>query len=121
MLELGGKDPMLVLEDADIDVASSGAVWGAFMNAGQTCLSVERCYVHQSLYPAFLDACSEKARKLRVGNGMDAVTEIGPMIHERQVRVIEAQVEDATARGARVLAGGTRLRELGPHFLRPPC
>src|SRR5450755_4570773 len=62
VLELGGKDPMIVLEDADVDVASSGAVWGAFVNAGQTCLSVERCYVHQSLYSAFLDACSEKAR-----------------------------------------------------------
>src|ERR1700686_2700986 len=84
VLELGGKDPMLVLEDADIDVASSGAIWGAFMNAGQTCLSVERCYVHQSLYRAFLDACCEKARKLRVGNGLDPATDIGPMIHERQ-------------------------------------
>src|SRR5580658_8538242 len=88
VLELGGKDPMLVLEDADVDVASSGAVWGAFVNAGQTCLSVERCYVHQSLYSAFLDACAEKARKLRVGNGMDPATEIGPMIHERQVRIV---------------------------------
>src|SRR5271166_6618880 len=119
VLELGGKDPMLVLEDADIDVASSGAVWGAFVNAGQTCLSVERCYVHQSLYPAFVEACSEKARKLRVGNGMDEATEIGPMIHERQVRVVESQVEDARQRGARVLAGGTRLRELGPTFFAP--
>jgi acyl-CoA reductase-like NAD-dependent aldehyde dehydrogenase len=119
VLELGGKDPMLVLEDADVDVASSGAVWGAFVNAGQTCLSVERCYVHQSLYQAFLDACSEKARKLRVGNGMDEATEVGPMIHERQVRVVEAQVEDASRRGARVLVGGTRLRELGPTFFAP--
>ena len=119
VLELGGKDPMLVLEDADVDVASSGAVWGAFVNAGQTCLSVERCYVHRSLYPAFLDACSEKARKLRVGNGMDPATEIGPMIHERQVRVVESHVEDARQRGARVLAGGTRLRELGPTFFAP--
>jgi acyl-CoA reductase-like NAD-dependent aldehyde dehydrogenase len=119
VLELGGKDPMLVLEDADVDVASSGAVWGAFVNAGQTCLSVERCYVHQTLYPAFLDACSEKARKLRVGNGMDLATEIGPMIHERQVRVVESHVEDARQRGARVLAGGTRLRELGPTFFAP--
>jgi succinate-semialdehyde dehydrogenase/glutarate-semialdehyde dehydrogenase len=119
VLELGGKDPMLVLEDADVDVASSGAVWGAFVNAGQTCLSVERCYVHQSLYPAFLDACSEKARKLRVGNGMDPATEIGPMIHDRQVRVVESHVEDARQRGARVLAGGTRLRELGPTFFAP--
>jgi acyl-CoA reductase-like NAD-dependent aldehyde dehydrogenase len=119
VLELGGKDPMLVLEDADIDVASSGAVWGAFVNAGQTCLSVERCYVHRSLYPAFVDACAEKARKLRVGNGMDPATEIGPMIHERQVRVVESQVEDAKQRGARVPAGGARLRELGPTFFAP--
>ncbi len=119
VLELGGKDPMLVLEDADIDVASSGAVWGAFVNAGQTCLSVERCYVHRSLYPAFVEACSEKARKLRVGNGVEEATEIGPMIHERQVRVVESQIEDAKQRGARVLAGGTRLRELGPTFFAP--
>ncbi len=119
VLELGGKDPMLVLEDADVDVVSSGAVWGAFVNAGQTCLSVERCYVHHSLYPAFLNACCEKARKLRVGNGMDPATEIGPMIHERQVRVVESHVEDARQRGARLLAGGTRLRELGPTFFAP--
>jgi acyl-CoA reductase-like NAD-dependent aldehyde dehydrogenase len=119
VLELGGKDPMLVLEDADLDVASSGAVWGAFMNAGQTCLSVERCYVHQSLYPAFLAACCEKARKLRVGNGMDQATEIGPMINERQVRVVESQIEDAKQRGARVLVGGARLREFGPTFFAP--
>jgi acyl-CoA reductase-like NAD-dependent aldehyde dehydrogenase len=119
VLELGGKDPMLVLEDADVDVASSGAVWGAFVNAGQTCLSVERCYVHQRLYPTFLDACCEKARKLRVGNGMDPATEIGPMIHERQVRIVESHVEDARQRGARVLTGGARLRELGPTFYAP--
>ena len=119
VLELGGKDPMIVLEDADIDVASSGAVWGAFMNAGQTCLSVERCYVHQSLYSVFLEACAEKVRKLRVGHGIDPASEIGPMIHERQVRVVETQIEDAKQRGARVLVGGTRLRELGPTFFAP--
>ena len=119
VLELGGKDPMLVLDDADVEVASSGAVWGAFVNAGQTCLSIERCYVHRSLYAAFVDACAEKARKLRVGNGIDAATEIGPMIHERQVRIVESHVEDAVARGARVLVGGSRLRELGPTFYAP--
>jgi succinate-semialdehyde dehydrogenase/glutarate-semialdehyde dehydrogenase len=119
VLELGGKDPMLVLGDADVDVASSGAVWGAFVNAGQTCLSVERCYVHQSLYPAFVEACCEKARKLRIGNGMDSATEIGPMIHERQVRIVEDHVEDARQRGARLLTGGQRLRELGPTFYAP--
>jgi acyl-CoA reductase-like NAD-dependent aldehyde dehydrogenase len=119
VLELGGKDPMLVLDDADLDVASSGAVWGAFMNAGQTCLSIERCYVHSSLYPAFVDACAEKARKLRMGNGMDSSTDLGPMIHEGQVRIVEAHVEDARARGARIATGGARLRELGPNFYAP--
>jgi acyl-CoA reductase-like NAD-dependent aldehyde dehydrogenase len=119
VLELGGKDPMLVLDDADVDVVSSGAVWGAFMNAGQTCLSIERCYVHASLYSAFVDACVEKTRKLRVGNGIDPSSDIGPMIHERQVRIVEAHVEDARARGARVLTGGSRMRELGPTYYVP--
>jgi succinate-semialdehyde dehydrogenase/glutarate-semialdehyde dehydrogenase len=119
LLELGGKDPMLVLDDADLDVASSAAVWGAFVNAGQACLSVERCYVHRSLYPRFLEACVEKTRKLRVGNGLDPETDIGPMIHERQLRIVESQIEDAKAMGARVLRGGTRLPELGPNFYAP--
>jgi acyl-CoA reductase-like NAD-dependent aldehyde dehydrogenase len=119
VLELGGKDPMLVLDDADIDVASSAAVWGAFVNAGQACLSVERCYVHHSLYESFAKACAEKTKKLRIGNGMDPNTDVGPMIRERQVRIVESHVEDAKARGARVLAGGTRLPELGPNFYAP--
>jgi succinate-semialdehyde dehydrogenase/glutarate-semialdehyde dehydrogenase len=119
VLELGGKDPMVVLDDADVDVASSAAVWGAFMNAGQTCLSVERCYVHHTLYADFLKACVEKTRKLHIGNGMDPATEIGPMIHERQLRVVESHVEDARARGGRVLTGGSRLPEKGPNFYAP--
>jgi acyl-CoA reductase-like NAD-dependent aldehyde dehydrogenase len=118
-LELGGKDPMLVLEDAHLDVASSAAVWGAFMNAGQACLSVERCYVHRNLYEPFLEACLRKAGQLRVGNGMDPETDVGPMIHERQLHAVERQIEDAVARGARVLAGGTRMPELGPNFYAP--
>ncbi|MGA6982324.1 MAG: aldehyde dehydrogenase family protein, partial [Candidatus Sulfotelmatobacter sp.] len=77
VLELGGKDPMLVLDDANIEVASSAAVWGAFMNAGQTCLSMERCYVHRSLYNAFLDACVQKTKKLRVSDGMNPETDVG--------------------------------------------
>ena len=119
VLELGGKDPMLVLDDADVDVASSAAVWGAFVNAGQACLSVERCYVYRTLYDAFLKACVEKTKRLRVGNGLDPEIDVGPMIHERQWRIVEAHVEDAKARGARVLAGGARLRELGPNFYAP--
>jgi len=119
VLELGGKDPMLVLDDADVDVASSAAVWGAFLNAGQTCLSVERCYVHRSLYDAFLKACVAKTKKLRVGHGLDRETDVGPMIHERQLQIVESHVDDAVARGARVLAGGSRFPELGKNFYQP--
>lgn len=119
VLELGGKDPMVVLADADVEVASTAAVWGAFVNAGQTCLSVERCYVHRSLYPKFLELCVEKARRLKVGNGLDEGTEVGPMIHQQQLRIVEAHVEDARGRGARVLTGGTRLSELGANFYAP--
>jgi acyl-CoA reductase-like NAD-dependent aldehyde dehydrogenase len=119
VLELGGKDPMLVLEDADVEVASSGAVWGAFVNAGQTCLSVERCYAHRSLYEAFLAACVRKAEHLQVGNGADPETDVGPLIHERQLSVVESHVEDAVARGARVLTGGQRRDDLGPNFYAP--
>ncbi len=119
VLELGGKDPMIVLDDAKLEIATSGAIWGAFMNAGQTCLSVERCYVHRSLYEPFLAMCREKIAKLRVGNGIDSEVEIGPMIHERQLKIVDDQVNDAIARGARLLAGGKRLAELGPNFYAP--
>ncbi len=119
VLELGGKDPMLVLDDADVDVASSAAVWGAFMNAGQTCLSVERCYVHRSLYEPFLQACVEKTKKLIVNHGLGHNAEVGPLINRRQLALVEEHVEDAKARGARVLAGGSRFPELGTNFYRP--
>jgi len=119
VLELGGKDPMIVLEDADLDVVSSAAVWGAFMNAGQTCLSVERCYVHESIYDRFLQKCAEKTGKLRVGNGADRDTDVGPMIHQRQLQTVREHVEDAVAKGARLLCGGTPLPRLGPGFYAP--
>src|SRR5579871_6582693 len=119
VLELGGKDPMLVLDDANVDVASSAAVWGAFVNAGQTCLSVERCYVHRNLYESFALQCADKAKQLRVGNGMDSGTDVGPLIRERQLRIVESHVDDAKARGARVLTGGTRLHHLGVNFYAP--
>lgn len=119
VLELGGKDPMIVLEDADIEVASSAAVWGAFMNAGQTCLSVERCYVHQSIYEPFLKACVEKTSWLHIGNGMDDGSDLGPMIHQRQLKIVQTHVEDAVARGARLLAGGKALPQLGRNFFAP--
>jgi succinate-semialdehyde dehydrogenase/glutarate-semialdehyde dehydrogenase len=119
VLELGGKDPMIVLDDADIDIASSGAIWGSFVNAGQACLSVERCYVHRSIYDRFLNACVEKTRKLRLGHGEDPDIDVGPMIHERQLQIVEGHVEDARAQGARILVGGMRFPELGNNFYRP--
>ena len=119
VLELGGKDPMIVLEDADVNVASSAAVWGAFMNAGQTCLSVERCYVHEKIYPTFLEKCVAKTGKLRIGPSTDPNIDAGPMIHERQLSIVQSHVEDAVARGARVLAGGKALTQLGPNFFAP--
>jgi acyl-CoA reductase-like NAD-dependent aldehyde dehydrogenase len=94
-------------------------VWGAFVNAGQACLSVERCYVHRSLYAAFAEECAQKAKQLRVGDGMNPETDVGPLIHERQVEVVAAHVEDAKARGARVLTGGERLPERGANFYAP--
>lgn len=119
VLELGGKDPMVVLDDADLEVASSAAIWGAFVNAGQACLSVERCYVHRSLYEKFLNTCVEKVQKLRVGPSSDRETDVGPMIHERQLLIVESHVKDGIARGARLLAGGRRLSELGRNFYAP--
>ena len=119
VLELGGKDPMIVLDDADLEVASSGAVWGAFVNAGQACLSIERCYVHRSIYQDFVAACADKTKQLRVGNGMNSETDVGPLIHERQLRVLEQHIEDAISHGAQVLVGGQRLKDLGPNFLAP--
>ena len=103
VLELGGKDAMLVLADADLEVASSAAVWGAFMNAGQTCLSVERCYVHQNVFDRFVKLCVEKAGKLRLGE------DFGPLIHASQLRVVEEHLQDAVARGAKIECGGQRF------------
>ena len=119
LLELGSKDPMIVLEDADLDVASSGAVWGAMMNCGQTCLSIERCYVQRSVYEKFLELCKRKIDKLRVGEGLGSEVEMGPLIHDRQLRTVEDHVNDAVAKGARLLAGGRRMPELGPNFYAP--
>ena len=119
VLELGGKDAMIVLGDADPDVASSAAVWGSMMNAGQTCLSVERCYVQRELYPAFLGLCRDKISRLQVGNGALPDTDVGPLISPKQLQIVSSQVEEARAQGANILIGGAPLTELGPHFYAP--
>lgn len=119
VLELGGKDPMLILEDADLDAASSGAVWGAFTNCGQCCASVERVYVPKRLYRRFVEAVVEKTRKLRVGNGLEPNVDVGPLISDRQRQIVIRHVEDARAKGAKVLTGGKTWDELPGYFYLP--
>jgi len=118
VLELGGKDAMIVLADADLEIASSAAVWGSFTNCGQTCISVERLYVERPIAKQFTDLCVAKARKLRVGNGLEASVEIGPMINRQQRTRVEAQVQDAVRRGAQILLGG-QPSPLGECFFEP--
>ncbi|PYT93795.1 MAG: succinate-semialdehyde dehydrogenase [Acidobacteria bacterium] len=119
VLELGGKDAMIVLADADLQVASSAAVWGSYTNCGQVCLSVERLFVEQGISERFVELCVEKTRKLRLGPGSDPATDVGPLIRPEHVRRMMELVEDAMARGAKVLCGGHPRSDLGPNFFEP--
>jgi acyl-CoA reductase-like NAD-dependent aldehyde dehydrogenase len=116
-LELGGKDPMIVLSDADIDRASSGAAWGGMWNSGQICISVERVYVEESVYDEFVTKVTEKVSRLRQGMDPDGsyTTDIGAMCTPAQLDIVEKHVQDAVAKGARVLTGGKRA-ESGQFF-----
>ncbi|MFB1295981.1 aldehyde dehydrogenase family protein [Mycobacterium sp. pW049] len=113
-LELGGKDPMLVLEDADIDLAAHAAVWGAMFNAGQTCVSVERVYVLDSVYDQFVATVVDDVKKLKLGAGDG--NHLGAMIDDAQVAVTERHVADALAKGARALTGGKRASGSGSFY-----
>jgi succinate-semialdehyde dehydrogenase/glutarate-semialdehyde dehydrogenase len=119
VLELGGKDAMIVLADADIQVASSAAVWGSYTNCGQVCLSVERLFVQETVAEEFASLCVEKTKKLHVGPGSDPATDVGPLIRPQHVQRMLDLVEDAVAHGARVLCGGNTLPDLGPNFFKP--
>jgi len=119
VLELGGKDPMIVRADADVDVASSGAVWGAFTNCGQTCAAVERVYVHKDIFDKFVEAVVEKTNALTVGNGLDDGVDIGPLTTQSQLETVEAQVADARQRNASILTGGGRVEGLQGYFYQP--
>jgi len=118
VLELGGKDPAIVCKDADLGRAAKGIVWGAFVNAGQTCASVERVYVERAVMEPFMARVLAETRALRVGRPDDASTEIGPMTMERQRRIVEDHVADARARGAQVLTGGEPVAGAG--WFYPP-
>jgi acyl-CoA reductase-like NAD-dependent aldehyde dehydrogenase len=105
-LELGGKDPMVVCADADLERAAAGAVYGAFANAGQVCVSTERVYVVDAVADEFLRRVVEKTGRLR--QGPEGEADVGPMIWPQQLEIVERHVEDARRRGARVLTGGRR-------------
>jgi len=119
VLELGGKDPMLVFEDANVEAAAQAAVWGAFANAGQACASVERCYVQEEIAEKFTARVVELTRALKQGVGVGECTDIGAMSSDRQRGIVEEQLRDAVAHGARVLAGGGRGENAGGSFHQP--
>jgi succinate-semialdehyde dehydrogenase/glutarate-semialdehyde dehydrogenase len=118
VLELGGKDPAIVCRDADLDRAARGIVWGAFLNCGQTCASVERVYVEEAVAAPFVAKVVEETRRLRVGDPGGDDADVGPLTMERQRRIVEEHVQDAVARGARALTGGQSPS--GPGWFYPP-
>ncbi len=118
VLELGGKDPAIVCRDADLDRAARGIVWGAFLNAGQTCASVERVYVERTVAEPFIGKVVEETRKIRLGDPARDEVDMGPMALERQRTIVEEHVADARAHGARVLIGGEKPG--GPGYYYPP-
>jgi len=119
VLELGGKDAMVVLADADLNAASSAAVWGSYTNCGQVCLSVERLFVERSVGDKFIELCVEKTKKLRLGPGNDSSTDVGPLIRPQHVNRMLDLVSDAQSRGAKVLCGGKARPDLGANFFEP--
>ncbi|WP_135825303.1 succinic semialdehyde dehydrogenase [Halorussus ruber] len=118
-LELGGKNPMVVLGDADLEKAVSGAVQGCFTNAGQLCISFERVYVERGVYDEFLDRFVRRTRGLDVGPGYDYGPDVGSLVGPDQLETVERHVEDAVSKGADVLTGGRARPDLGPYFFEP--
>ncbi len=118
-LELGGKDPAIVLADADLDAATSGILWGAMTNAGQTCAGIERVYVHQDVYDDFVDRIVKKAEKLRLCTDKETACDIGAITSESQLQIIHEQVEQAKKAGAHVHLGGEILQINGGIYYPP--
>lgn len=118
-LELGGKHAAIVLEDADVDKVAAAIVWGAFTNAGQACASIERLYAVKPVARRLAGKIAELTRKLRLGDGLAAGTDVGPLIDEEQLRRVESMVAEAVACRARLIAGGKARRDLGGYFFEP--
>ncbi|WP_334181495.1 NAD-dependent succinate-semialdehyde dehydrogenase [Novosphingobium sp.] len=117
-MELGGNAPFLVFDDADVDAAIDGAMISKFRNGGQTCVCTNRFYVQDGVYDVFVEKLAKRVSAMKVGYGMDAGTEVGPLIDEKAVEKVEEHLEDALAGGAKVLAGGQR-NERGGSFFNP--
>ena len=113
-LEMGGKNIILVMEDANLDLAVDGTIWGGFGTSGQRCTAASRIGVHKSIYKEFVGRVVERTRKLKVGNGLDPTVEMGPVINEQQVQTVMNYVEIGKKEGAKLLAGGHRL-DKGEH------
>ena len=117
-LELGGHAPFIVFEDADLDAAVEGAVQSKYRNAGQTCVCTNRFYVHQSLHDAFVQKLAEATKKIKVAPGLDAGSQLGPLIDEQAINKVQSHVEDAIQKGAKLVIGG-KPHALGGTFYEP--
>lgn len=120
VLELGGKDPAIVLPDADLDAAAKKIAWGAFANSGQTCASVERVYAHESIAAPLTEKLAGLARRLRQGDPNQHDVDVGAMTTQQQVDVVRRHLEEAKRRGAKIVTGGEiRVGESGGRFVQP--
>jgi len=118
-LELGGKNPLLVLRDADLEKAAEGAVRASFSNAGQLCVSMERMFVADQVYDRFVERFVARTEAMTLGATLEWGNDMGSLISQAQLDTVTAHVEDAVAKGARVLAGGRARPDLGPFFYEP--
>ncbi len=117
--EFGGKNPLLVLDDADVQRAAKGAVRASFSNSGQLCISTERAYVHTNVYDEFLETFVRETKAMTLGAGKDWDIDMAPLISSAQADRVMAHIDDAVAKGATVLAGGSRRPDISPNFVEP--
>ncbi|MFD9904184.1 succinic semialdehyde dehydrogenase [Streptomyces sp. NPDC059063] len=118
-LELGGKNAMLVLHDADVEKAAAGAVRACFSSAGQLCISIERLYVHESIADAFVERFAARTKAMRLGRSLAYGAEMGSLVGERQLETTRRHVDEAVAKGATLVAGGRARPDIGPYFYEP--
>lgn len=118
-LELGGKNAMLVLEDADIEKAAAGAVRACFSSAGQLCISIERLYVHESIADAFVERFAARTKAMRLGTSLAYGADMGSLVGERQLETVTRHVDEAVEKGAKLVAGGVARPDIGPYFYEP--